>query len=85
MRATVGDRLVIEGRALGTHRRQGVVVGPVHEDGSPPFPVRRVDDSQESLVLPGPEARIEQHPMPPPRGVRRASDALGAAQRGVCS
>ncbi|CAA9252014.1 MAG: hypothetical protein AVDCRST_MAG52-2109, partial [uncultured Blastococcus sp.] len=48
--------------------RRGEVVGLVHEDGSPPFRVRWVEDGHETLVVPGPEAHIESHPVPPAPG-----------------
>ena len=65
MRANVGDWLVIEGRTLGQARRQGRIVEVHHLDGSPPYRVRWVEDDHESLVYPGPEARIEPHPVAP--------------------
>lgn len=68
MKAEVGDWLVIEGRRLDARRRRGEVVGLVHEDGSPPFRVRWVEDGHETLVVPGPEAHIESHPVPPAPG-----------------
>lgn len=68
MKAKVGDWLVIEGRTLDAGRRQGQVVGLVHADGSPPYRVRWVQDDHESLVFPGPEARIQAHPVPPGYG-----------------
>lgn len=61
MLAKVGDRPVIENRTPGAHRRRGIVTAVEHEDGTPPFRVRRVEDDHESLVLPGPDARIEPH------------------------
>lgn len=65
MNAKVGDWLVIEGRTLDDHRRQGQIIEVRHEDGSPPYLVRWVSDDHESLVFPGPEARIEPHPVAP--------------------
>jgi len=68
MKARVGDWLVIEGRTLGERRRQGQIIGLAHPDGSPPLRVRWVEDDHESLVFPGPDARIEPHPVPPSAG-----------------
>lgn len=59
MKANVGDRLVLEGTHVGDRRRIGVVVGVRHEDGTPPYEVRWLDDGHEALVFPGSDARIE--------------------------
>lgn len=59
MRAKVGDRLVIDGTNLGDRRRAGVVTRVGHPDGTPPYVVRWEDDDHESVVHPGPTARVE--------------------------
>jgi hypothetical protein len=59
MKAQVGDRLVLEGTHVGDRRRIGVVIGLRHEDGSPPYEVRWLDDGHEALIFPGSEAWIE--------------------------
>jgi hypothetical protein len=59
MKAQVGDRLVLEGTHVGDHRRIGVVMGVEHTDGTPPYVVRWLEDGRESLVFPGPDARVE--------------------------
>jgi uncharacterized protein DUF1918 len=59
MKAKVGDRLVIDGTNLGDRRRVGVVTGVTHPDGTPPYEVRWLDDNHESVVFPGPTARVE--------------------------
>jgi hypothetical protein len=59
MRAKAGDRLVIDGTNLGDRRRVGVVTSVAHPDGSPPFVVRWLHDDHESVVFPGPTARVE--------------------------
>ncbi|WP_329260964.1 MULTISPECIES: DUF1918 domain-containing protein [Actinoallomurus] len=59
MKAKVGDWLVIEGTNLGDRRRSGLIVALRHADGTPPYVVRWLDDDHESLVFPGPTARIE--------------------------
>jgi hypothetical protein len=65
MRAKVGDWLIIEGRKVDDPRRQGQILEVQHADGSPPYRVRWVEDGHESVVFPGPEARIEPHPVAP--------------------
>lgn len=62
MRATVGDRIVLEGTHVGDPRRVGVITELRHEDGVPPYVVRWLDDGHEGLVFPGPDARIEHRP-----------------------
>lgn len=71
MRAHIGDWLVIEGRTLGERRRQGQIIELTHADGTPPYRVRWVEDDHESVVFPGPDARIEPHPVPPATGLIR--------------
>jgi hypothetical protein len=63
MKAKVGDRLVQESVRVDEPRRVGVIVGVEHADGGPPYLVRW-PDSHESLVFPGPDARVE--PIEPP-------------------
>lgn len=63
MKAHVGDRLVLEGTHVGDHRRIGVITELRHDDGTPPYVVRWLDDGHEALVFPGPDARIQ-----PPTG-----------------
>ncbi|GII06015.1 DUF1918 domain-containing protein [Planobispora takensis] len=58
MKATVGDRLIVGGTHGGDVRRIGVITQLRHPDGSPPYMVRWVDDERESLVFPGPDARV---------------------------
>ena len=43
MRASVGDRLVVEGRKVDDARREGEVVEVRGEDGAPPYLVRWSD------------------------------------------
>jgi len=59
MKAQVGDHLIIEGTSLADRRRVGVIVGVDHADGTPPYLVRWVNDDHESLVFPGPAARVQ--------------------------
>jgi len=59
MIAHVGDRIVVEARHLGEHRRVGVVTGVDRVDGGPPYQVRWLDEGRTTLFFPGPEAHIE--------------------------
>ncbi|RYP82903.1 DUF1918 domain-containing protein [Nocardioides guangzhouensis] len=57
MRATVGDRLVVEGRKVDDGRREGEVVEVHGQDGAPPYLVRW-SDGHEGLTFPGPDAHV---------------------------
>jgi len=58
MLAHVGDTLVAESTHVGEARRVGVIVEVRHEDGTPPYLVRWLDNGHEALVYPGPDARV---------------------------
>jgi len=58
MRAAVGDRLHVHGRAVGTPDQSSEIIEIRGRDGAPPYLVRR-DDGQEALVFPGPDASVE--------------------------
>ncbi|GGM89368.1 hypothetical protein GCM10010106_40930 [Thermopolyspora flexuosa] len=63
MKAAVGDQIVIESMHLDEPRRIGTIVALRHEDGSPPYVVRWEGQEHETLVFPGPDARIvARHP-----------------------
>lgn len=66
MKARVGERLVIDGTHLGEPARTGVIIELRHADGTPPYVVRWLDTGRETLVFPGPDARVE-----PSRAVQR--------------
>jgi hypothetical protein len=59
MKAHVGDRLILEGTRVGDPRRVGVITALRHEDGTPPYVVRWLDDGHEGFVFPGPDSRVE--------------------------
>lgn len=59
MKAHVGDRLVEEGTRVGDHRRVGIITEVQHDDGSPPYLVRWLDNDRQALVYPGTDAKIE--------------------------
>jgi hypothetical protein len=58
MKASVGDRLVQEGGRVDAPRRVGVITEVNGSDGAPPYQVRW-QDGHESLVFPGPDARVQ--------------------------
>lgn len=58
MRATVGDRLHVHGRTVGTSDKVAEIVEVRGEQGSPPYWVR-FPDGRETLVYPGPDSVIE--------------------------
>lgn len=60
MRAVVGDRLLVHGRAAGTSDQTAEIIEVRGPDGAPPYLVRH-DDGQEALVFPGSDASVE-HP-----------------------
>jgi hypothetical protein len=59
MKAHVGDTLVVEGTHVGDHRRIGLIIGLKHEDGTPPYEVRWLDNGHEALVSPGPDCHLQ--------------------------
>lgn len=59
MQAKVGDHLVVEGKIVGSHRREGDIVEVRGENGAPPYVVRW-EDGHEGLTYPGPDAHIVQ-------------------------
>jgi hypothetical protein len=58
MQATVGERLLIRGRTVGSTDRHGEIVEVRGADGAPPYLVR-FDDGHESLVFPGSDCVVE--------------------------
>lgn len=59
MRAHVGDLLTLESMHVGEPRRTGLITVLEHEDGTPPYWVRWLDNGHEAFVFPGPEAHID--------------------------
>lgn len=59
LRAAVGDTLVI-GEGLTGTPRVGEIVEVISPDGAPPYRVRWLAGEYESLVSPGPEARVQK-------------------------
>lgn len=60
MKARVGDELVIGGPEPGTSGRIGTIVAFQNADGSPPYVVHCLAGDYDSLIRPGPTARIER-------------------------
>jgi hypothetical protein len=58
MQATVGDRLHVHGRRVGTSDRVAEIIEVRGEQGGPPYRVR-FPDGRESLMFPGPDSVIE--------------------------
>jgi hypothetical protein len=58
MKATLGDKLIVEGAHNGAPRKIGLIIELRNEDGSPPYVVRWEGDAHESLVFPGPDAHV---------------------------
>jgi hypothetical protein len=58
MQATVGDRVHLHGRTVGTKERFGEIVEVRGANGAPPYLVR-FPDGHESLMYPGPDCVIE--------------------------
>lgn len=58
MKASIGDRVIVEGTRLGAARRDGRVVALHHADGSPPWDVLWSENGRTSLFFPGPDAHL---------------------------
>lgn len=62
MKASPGDRIVIESRHLGEPVRDGEILEAHGADGGPPYLVRWSDDGRVALLAPGPDAHISGEP-----------------------
>lgn len=58
MRASVGDRVVIESAQVGQPPRTGEVLEVRGADGGPPWVVRWGAEDEGNLFFPGPDARV---------------------------
>lgn len=58
MKAHVGDRLVVMSRHLDEAVEEGQILEVHGADGDPPFVVRWEGREHETLVFPGPDARV---------------------------
>jgi len=59
MYAQPGDWLLIEQASIGHEARRALIEEVRSPDGAPPYFVRWLDTGLESLVFPGPDARVE--------------------------
>ena len=57
MRASVGDRLIVESNRVDAPRREGEILEVQGKDGGPPYLVRW-SDGHEGLTYPGPDAHV---------------------------
>ncbi|WP_377273861.1 DUF1918 domain-containing protein [Peterkaempfera sp. SMS 1(5)a] len=78
MKASIGDRLIIESPTDGLTRRDGRIVGVHHADGTPPYDVCWSDSGRISLVFPGPDAHVHHYAGSEPAGSGEARDATHA-------
>jgi len=58
MQAQPGQWIVVHGRNVDAHVREGQIDELLHADGSPPYLVHWMDDDSRSVVFPGPDATI---------------------------
>ncbi|GAA4833522.1 DUF1918 domain-containing protein [Kitasatospora terrestris] len=61
MRASVGDRIIVEGTRPGVPRRDGRIVALHHADGSPPYDVCWEDTGRVSEFFPGPDSHLHHY------------------------
>ncbi|KAA9153692.1 DUF1918 domain-containing protein [Amycolatopsis acidicola] len=57
MRATVGDRIRVHGRTVGSGEQQGEIIEVRGTEGKPPYLVR-FTDGHEGLVFPGSDCEV---------------------------
>jgi len=65
LRAAAGDRLVVNPDPVRGRAWDGEIIAVLGEDGRPPFVVRWLDSRRITVVVPGPDARVE--PLEPVR------------------
>jgi hypothetical protein len=58
MKADVGDRLVIKGHRIHEADRDAEILEVRGPDGTPPYRIRWSDSDHDTLLYPGPDARI---------------------------
>jgi Domain of unknown function (DUF1918) len=69
LRAEAGDRLVLNPDPVRGRAWDGEIVAVLGEHGCPPFAVRWFDSRRITVVVPGPDARVEPlEPITPTEG-----------------
>jgi hypothetical protein len=68
MYAESGWWLVVKSRLVDAPVRQGRIIEVSHPDGSPPYVVQWTGDEHTSVVYPGPDAVVMDHPPTPVAG-----------------
>jgi hypothetical protein len=68
VKASVGDRIIIEGHREGEPLRDGEIMEVRSEDGSPPYVVEWSDNGHSSLFYPGPDAKVQRFQHRDPHG-----------------
>jgi Domain of unknown function (DUF1918) len=58
MHATVGDRILVHGRTVGSGEQHGEIVEVRGENGEPPYLVRFAD-GHEGLIFPGSDCEVD--------------------------
>jgi hypothetical protein len=81
LQAEVGDWLVMDDGGIGGIPRIGEIVAVTNPDGSPPYRVRWLAGEYESLITPGPGARVEKARLPPVRAAGIRGPGLPRAVR----
>ncbi|MFF8717474.1 DUF1918 domain-containing protein [Streptomyces sp. NPDC015184] len=66
MRASKGDRLVINGRGAGQQGRAVEVLEVLGPDGGPPYRVR-AENGHETIMHPGPDTIVDHLDAPDPQ------------------
>src|SRR4051794_15242759 len=61
MKASVGDRMVVNGVILGQPPRDGKILTVEGPDGGAPYLVQWSDNGRKSLFFPGPGAHVEPY------------------------
>jgi hypothetical protein len=61
MHATVGDKILVHGRTVGSGEQHGEIVEVRGEDGQPPYLVRFADGHQ-GLIFPGSDCEVDSPP-----------------------
>jgi hypothetical protein len=81
MQAQVGDRLIVKGHRIHEADRDAEILEVRGPDGTPPYRIRWSDSDHDTLLYPGPDARIEHRVHPVHRETLAGVEALGLPAR----